>query len=333
MARPLLPLIPAACGLWVGVAVVSGVPLTWLALPHVLVALGTWLFWRRERKLGKLLPVRAGAIAFALPIFGALAAWLIHPPNKKHGDLAEDYRAFIAYDQVDRERAGVLDTEEALRRELSVTPLVEVLRTGDLAAKQAAAATLAGTMGAAGVAVLREALTAPNDETRLFASLALVRAEEQRTAELADARNALAITGPTPAARLAVATAARRYAESSLPVGNACDELWREVAEQASHIVAEPADRTERIAAWHLLAAARRGLDDHRGALLAAREAMMLAPSDPEVLTNLAEMLFEAGDLDSLQALAPSLVSHLDPASPYAAAANYWLKTSAGASA
>ena len=212
MRRPLLPALPAVLGLLVGLAAWGGVAFWWLAIAHLVVTALTWLAFRKLRGGGRLVAWRAGAIAGTLPVLGPLAAWLAHPANARQGDLADEYRQFIAYDVAERSLLVVDDHDEAIRRELSVTPLVEVLYHGDLAAKQDAAAKLAETQGASGVAVLREALGAPHDETRLFASLALLRAEEAHSAALAEARK-----GPA----IGLARAARRYAESGLPAEGA----------------------------------------------------------------------------------------------------------------
>jgi hypothetical protein len=320
--RPLLPLLAAPVGLLpVGLAWL-GQPGGVLALGHLAGAVVTGLLWRHSFPHAPLIAARAATLALGLPLFGPLAAWLCHPSEPDaEGELIESYRQFIAYQSPPERTSRLADAEEALRRELSVRPLVEVLAKGDLAAKQGAADALAALGGRSSVGVLRAALLADDDETRLFASLALGKLEEVHTRDLAGARAAAVDGGP--AGWLALAETARRYAESGLPEGEARTQLWQEVESAAARTEAAPSP-AERARGWRLRAAARLALEDPRGAAEAARAAIAVDPDELDARYMLCEALFAAGELDELRVQAEPLADRAQTSSPAQLVGRYW---------
>jgi hypothetical protein len=109
-------------------------------------------------------------------IFPGLGIWLLWRLKKQ--SQFKGLGQAPAIELPEQAPAPMLNVYEESRREASVRPFVQVLYEGDLPAKQAAAQAILKYQGAKGVKILKKALEAPHDETRLFASLALLKQEE-----------------------------------------------------------------------------------------------------------------------------------------------------------
>lgn len=306
----------ALSGPVVGLIVATGGSL-WLAFAlHAAAAAGAHAFWRRE---GKLLALLAFTLLLAFPAVGSLIVWVVLGRGGRHQvELAADYRRYVGID--DYEAPGIrplADPEAALRQEVAVLPLGDQLGLAAIAGKQAAASTLARMEGEAGVKILRQALTHPADDTRLLASLALLRKEEGLVASLTNARQAAKADPGDPAARLALASAARRYAESGLPAQKVARGLWAEVRREAE--AAGPV-----LAAWLHLAAAAAALGEHAAALAAAEAALASDPACVEAGFRRLEALFMLGRREALPEAAGSLLAFAPPGTDAHEAARYW---------
>ncbi|MFN3430190.1 MAG: tetratricopeptide repeat protein [Candidatus Sericytochromatia bacterium] len=305
MRRPLLPLWVVPVDLLVGVGLAFGWPFGWLLALHGVAAVATGCLWGFALRGEKLVSCRAAVVALAFPVVGSLALWLVFPPEDEgSGTLADDYRAFIAYTTPASALQAVGDVDEALRRELSVRPLVEVLRHGDLAAKQGAASALAAFESAEAVRQLRLALVDPDDETRLFASLGLVQMEEAFLERLRAVRDRRALEPHSPDAALTLAHEARRYAESGLPAGGLARAFWEEAEAAALDATSSP---TVAVEAWLVAAGARVALGRFDDARAAGERALAIAPNHPAALRVLMEAHFAAGELEALAPLARAL--------------------------
>jgi hypothetical protein len=285
---------------------------------------GAHCLWRAPGKEGKVLAVLARTLVVCFPVVGSLAAWLIFgrggDPNTK---VLEDYQTYIAYER-DRPKylAPIGDRDAHLGLELAVLPLRDQLEAGDLAAKQGAAAKLLEFDG--GDRMLREALAHPSDETRLFASLALVRRQEAMFARLRAARTAVEEQPEDPAARLELAHAALAQATNGGAGERVAETFWNEAA-QAAHAALElkapPALHAE---ARMVLCEERLSKDDVRTALSYAEAAVRLDPGHVEAGLKRMELLFRLGRLADLRAAAHALAKIAPVGTDAADAAAFW---------
>lgn len=298
---------------------------------HGAAAIIAWAYWRRPDDENDLLALQAATLTAAFPVIGPPIALLIFGRETTPSDeLRRAYATYIAFEHTaPRWSRPMGDARAALLREVSVRPLGDQLRHGDLASKQAAAYALRRMEGDEGVVVLRQALRHSADDTRLLASLALVKLEEELGETLGKARK-LAEARPddahTQRQRL---EAARRYAESGLPTGKACDPLWREVeaaAERARTL--DPAGAGEDDLA---IAKARLALGDLPAALVAADRAWKGA-ADPVVAGLLrCELLYKLGHTEPLRAAARELGQVAPPGSDAAEISAFWAPQAIGA--
>lgn len=290
----------------------------WLAAAvHGAAAWGAWAFWRRE---GELLALLAFTLLTAFPAVGSLIVWFVLGRGGRRQEmLASDYRRYVGID--DYEAPGVrplADPQAALRRETAVLPLGDQLGMAAIAGKQAAASALARMEGQGGVKVLRAALTHPADDTRLLASLALLRKEEGLVSALTAARQAAKASPADQALRLALAGAARRYAESGLPAAKVASGLWAEVRREA-------AAAGEGLESSLHLAAAHQALGEPEAALAAAEAALALDPGCVEAGFRRLELLFTLGRAQAMGPAARALIAIAQPGSDAHEAARYWM--------
>jgi hypothetical protein len=308
----------------VGLLAYMGLPLAVPIAVHVAGAIGAHFLWRAPGEEGRVLAVQARTLVLCFPVVGSLAAWAIFgrggAPNAK---LLAEYKTYIAYER-DRPRylSPVGDREAHLGLELAVLPLRDQLEGGDLAAKQGAAAKLLEFEG--GDRILREALAHPADETRLFASLALVRRQEAMFARLRAAREAVAEAPEDVPARLELAHAALAQATDGGAGGRVAEAFWHE-AVQAAHAALEldapPALKAE---ARLVLCEERLSKDDLRTALTYAETAVHLAPKHVEAGLKRCELLFRLGRIAELRAAARALAAIAPAGTDAADAAAFW---------
>jgi hypothetical protein len=301
----------------------EGWPLGAIAVAHAGAAALTALVWRVATPDAPMIAARAGLLTLSFPLVGPLGAWLAYPARPERlGHLAADYYAFIDTHAPPQRLMTLDDMEEAIRRELSVNPLAEVLRHGDLAEKQAAARALATSEGPEGVAILKAALNDPNDETRLFTSLALLKLEESFSDEFKEARERL--SEGSAGDLVSFAELARRYVKSGLPTGAAIAHLWDEIATAARAALDSGPDSELEARALVLLASARlaRGVAAEAEALV--RRAIALAPDHPEAALILDASLYAQGELDRLRLEAIAQRDRLTEDAPLFPMAQYW---------
>lgn len=271
----------------------------WLLVPlHLVAAYGAWRLWRRPGPGGRELGLQAASLALCFPIVGSLCAWAVFGRvGRRETGVLDAYRRYVAFSQREPLVLRPLDARARLLREVGVMPLRDQLSHGELAAKQSAATALAQLEGDAGVRVLRQALTHSADDTRLLASLALLRKEEALVSALNLAREACKAKDAPASAWLGLARVARRYAESGLPAPRAAAGYWDECETAARQALGggEPAE------AWLCIAASRVGLQDPRGACEAAEGALAEDANNVEAALVRCEALFALGALDALR--------------------------------
>jgi hypothetical protein len=286
------------------VSVVGGL----LAL-HGLAVAASVIGVSRARPGDRLMICQALAIGLAFPVIGPVAAWWLlgrqaHKPRWAN-DIPEPPPPLPA----------LMNARAALARELAVAPLMDRLHAGQRDERQAAARALAALGDARAIKVLEGALTDKDPDTRLFASIALVRLEAAFAERIARARRT-----ENP---LMLARAVRTYLASGLPRGAAARELWTELGE-AGHIAADVA-MPGGAEAWTYVAAARRALGDASGARDAAERALAIAPL-PAAALELCEILWSQGDLQALSEAALRLTKFVAPGSPAHQAASFWAR-------
>lgn len=297
----------------------------WLCVvAHLFLSVVVGLVWR---PFGPYVAWRSFGVCLALPGVGSLAAWVAYmvERNELH-TLTDSYREFVAFEPTWSAMNAVRDTEAALRTELSVRPYVEGLRMGDLSTKQRSAEALSAKPD--GVATLRKALTDPDGEVRLFASLALVKAEEHRTADLAKAREHLGWAQSSgdglAQAQLALGESLASYAASGLPDEDAVATLWGEALALAVELVGWPLEDPVLAQGYDLMArvALTRGM--HEASLWCAKALSLGGPNEGRLLRAM-EAHFLEGNLEGVQVLAKRL-AEVAAVGDGADVARYWLK-------
>ena len=302
-------------------------------LLHGVAAIVAWAYWRRPDDENDLLALQAATLSAAFPVVGSPIALLIFGRETTPSDeLRKAYAKFIAFEHTaPRWSRPLRDPRAALLREVSVRPLGDQLRHGDLASKQAAADALRRMDGNEGVVVLRQALRHSAEDTRLLASLALVKLEEQLGEALGRARQLVeAHPDDAPAQRQRL-EAARRYAESGLPAGKAAEPLWREV-----EAAAERARALDPASAWEddlAIARARQALGDAPGALVAAERAWQAARDPVKAGLLRCELLYTLGRTELLRAAASELHRVAHPGSDAFEIAAFWAPGTVGGAA
>jgi hypothetical protein len=316
------------------VGVLLGLGALWPAAAlHVGAALAAWRLWRRPGPGGADLALVATTLAACFPVVGSVGAWWVYGrPEERQSGLVDAYRAYIGRNwNAQTDVVPLADPNRALTREVAVLPLGDQLSTADLAGKQAAAAALQRMEGAGGVKILRDALVHPADDTRLMASLALLKKEEALVAELKAARTRAEVR-PDTEARLGLAAVARRYAESGLSATGAAEALWRECAREARAALRAASPAASRTALNHL-AAAHLALGEPEQALEAADAAIAQFPvhevsaaSAEDVAIHLMRLqsLFALGRAHELAEPARALVALAEPGTDAHAQASFW---------
>ncbi len=311
---------------------ISGPLVGWLAwhgdqvaafILHALAAVVAWAYWRRPDAPEDLMALQAATLAAAFPVVGTPIALIIFGRvTAPRDDLHAAYKAYIAFEHNSpRWSRPMQDAQAELLREVSVRPLADQLRHGDLASKQAAAEALRRMEGDEGVRVLRQALRHPAEDTRLLASLALVKLEEQLADRLGRARQAAADRPDDAAAQRGLIAAVQRYAASGLPAGKAAEPLWREAEGAALRARAcDPGQAGDDIA----IARARQALGDPEAALAAAERAVGVAPDQPDPGLLLCELLYALGRTTELRRAAAALRQVALPGSDAFEIAAFW---------
>jgi hypothetical protein len=200
--------------------------------------------------------------------------------------------------------------------------LAAAVADGDMETKLTAAAALGALEDPAAVRALRSLLTHPDAQARLVASLELQKREERLVAALQAAR-AEQEAHPGPASALAVAQAARHYAESGLSAGSAAEALWRE-AESAARVAIAHGDAPVSADGYVELARALCGLGNGPAALDAAEAACHLAPTRWEAAHARCLALHAMGAVDRLRQAAAELARLAPRDSRVHEAALYW---------
>jgi hypothetical protein len=308
-----------------------GAPVWGAIALHLLAAPAAYLMWRRPGPRGQMLGLQAFTLLLCFPIVGSPAAWLIYGRESERNEgLLSDYRRYISYDHGEpRYLKPVRDAKAALRRELAVQPFGDQLNDADLVGKQNAAAALERLDGDTGVRVLKRALTHPADDTRLLASLSLLRKEEHLVRKLKAARTSATEFPQDPQATLLVADAARRYAESGLPAGKVAENFWTECLKAAEQTLALEPRPTVALTAHLHRAAAAAALGDHLIAIEAAEAALALDAACAEAGLRRMEALFMLGRLDALSGATDALES-AEPGSEGYEVSRYWRRPNAG---
>ena len=207
----------AASGPLLALCFYWGISIWLLALAHSLAAWVAWRLWRNPLPGGRELGLQAFSLTFCFPVVGCVCAWVIFGRQGQiHSDVVDAYRNYIKYDHQQPLVLRTVDPRARLLREVGVMPLRDQLLQGDISLKQSAAEALAALPGHEGVNVLRQALTAELDDTRLLASISLLRKEEQLFAALTAARQACLQPGASTIAWCELADVTRRYVESGL---------------------------------------------------------------------------------------------------------------------
>lgn len=288
---------------------------------HTVAAAAAWKLWRQDGPGGRDLGLVTATLAGCFPVVGSLGAWWVYGRAvKRESHLVEAYKTYIGRNwEVDRDLAPLPDARQALGRELAVLPLGDQLGEADLAGKQGAASALVHLEGATGVKILREALVHPADDTRLMASLALLKKEEALVAELKAARTHVE-AHPDAAAHLALAQVARRYAESGLCAPLAAAALWRECVKAAQQAARGAFAGPARL----MLATAHLALEEPAAALAAVEPAIAESPTDVAAQQLRLRALFALGRFSELAGHAEALVAVADPGSEAAAQAAFW---------
>lgn len=297
----------------------------WLCvLGHGLITALTGLTWR---PFGRLVAWRNFGVALALPGVGPAIAWVTYMSERNDKNtLTDSYREFVAFTPTWSAMRAVRDAEAALRSELSVRPWVEALRVGDLPVKQVAAENLAKTHD--GVALLRQALTDPDGEVRLFASLALVKAEEAQVEAMAQAREALKQAKQSgeglAAAQLRLSQTLADHAASGLPAEEDVAVLWGEALALAVEVSEWELPDAELAAAYDLMA--RVAVVTRRPEASAyASKALGLGGANEKRLLVAMEAHYLDGHLEGVQVLAKRL-AEVAEVGDGADVARYWMK-------
>ena len=297
-------------------------------LCHLLASLFALLLWRREFKASPLVAARAALLVVFFPVAGVLGAWLsLVATRKAQRGLIEAYRSYIAFDPLQAHRATLFRrAEDAVRRELSVRPLSDELRQGSFASKQAASMALAAMGDASGVKILRDSVQDEDLDTRLFASLGLLRMDERFVQRIRQAQEQLELDGSDPVAWIDLAEANRAYATSGLPSGEAAIALWQHTlraAEKGRDLARLPEHALQ---AWLQLATARLALGDTMGSLDAAHAAHSVDPGNAEALYAVCEALYGLRDFARLRGMARDLLELASPESKAYDVASFWCR-------
>lgn len=335
--RALVALLIGLSGPVVGLLAYRGLLIGAFCL-HAVAAIAAWAYWRRparteaetaalgldEAPSDDLLALQAATLAAAFPVIGApIALAVFGREGIPRDELRTAYARFIAFEhETPRWNRRVRDSQAELLREVSVRPLADQLRHGDLASKQAAAYALRRMDGDEGVTVLRQALRHHADDTRLLASLALVKLEEEFTVTLTAAREAAAADRTDAGAARVLVAVATRYARSGLPAGRGAEPLWREIEAMAARACA--LDQSEAADDELSIAAARQALGDPEGALAAAERASSWSAAAVAPLLLRCEMLYKLGRAAALRELAVTLRHAAVPGTDAHEIASFW---------
>jgi tetratricopeptide (TPR) repeat protein len=285
-----------------------------LAVTVLVQSLGSWwsLFAAAAHGAAALLAIRFGgarrearffafAVVLALPLVGILglgaARWgrsWAKPPER------ESISASLAELQgPDQHPQSLEQVFEWIQAQLSVRPLIDVIRSSDPATKREAVQTLSQRHDGEAVDLLREALQAPDPSVQIAASTALQKVEERLTERISRLREATLFNPSIADDWAALGDACLAYQQSRLlePV---LERLWLDQAEDAygRALALEP----ERFG--HKVGLARVLLVEGRleEAEQLAREARVAAPAaDVDLL--LSEILFARGDWGELRSV------------------------------
>ncbi|MBM3269628.1 MAG: HEAT repeat domain-containing protein [Candidatus Sericytochromatia bacterium] len=304
-------------------------PATWLAL-HLLAVAGGALF------VASLVP-RGSRIAWAglafffggvLPGSGlaavALSAVTARPDGR--GELLARCQERLSWNRPEpRTLWPIAATEDRLRQELSIQPLLETLKNGSPKERQRVFMALARCDSPHCVPVLTEALGDADPEVRFQAGLTLVRLEERYVQRLQQATGGGPATAGEAAART-LGDACWEYAVSGLVEGAGRTRLLERARDAyLAEARRDPGDVASSLALARVFAA----LGDPRQALAHAERCLASRPDWAEALVLQGEALFALRRLDALPAVGHRLLALPPGALPEAAAevAGYWADT------
>jgi hypothetical protein len=296
-------LLAALGGVVVGWMVLHDWPLAWCLLAHGLVSVWTAFAWYGDSGP---MAVRAGALALTLPVLGPVFLLLARCQPGDGSGLIASYNEYIAYD-LNESRPPLLDREEGLRQEMSVQPLADDLYRGDFGGRQAAAEALALQATPPAIRQLRAALTEGDGDTRLCASLALVKSEAVFAERLAGLRESSRRPDADGRAWLDLARGLGEYADSGLPTGELATACWEESAEAAQMAKSLPSGAATALDADRLLAKAQLRLGHPEAAAEILKGLLAAGPDDPATLIAASEAWFDLGEYDRVHELAERL--------------------------
>lgn len=313
-------LVAVFCGLVVGAIVLLDWPPQVCIAVHLMTSLVTGFAWLEDRLM---IALRAWVVALVFPVVGPLCLLLAQCQPGDGRGLIDSYREYIAY-VPHKPLVRLTDPHEGLRREMAVQPLVDELYRGDFGARQAAADALAAKGDLVAIRLLQTALLDGDGETRLCASLALVKAEAAFADRLGDLRGRSRSQGATVADWLALATALGDYADSGLPAGDMALLAWNEsaTAVAAAQALGPDGDETFR-AAW-LQARSQLHLGAAKAAATALEGLLDERPLDHALRRTACEAWYQAGDFDRVAVLAAGLDDGEAPDPDDQLIAAYW---------
>ncbi len=303
----------------------------WLGYPTVSVVIHglgawiTWRFWRLSEASESLVPMNAATLSLAFPVIGPALAWAVLTRQQNaQGAVTDLYRNYIAlrYEQPLWARP-IRDQAQMAQREAAVRPMVDQLRFGDLAAKLRAAEALASLPEFSGLSILRGALAHPSEDTRLMASLTLIRVEQRLTERLEHAQRAAARAPQDPDATERLAQGLHDLIQSGTASEQVSEPLWRQIEQLLRNLHAQAGALSAD--GWLLAARARARLNGLPDALTVLETACECYPEEPSLWAQRCAWLYDARAFARLRDLAPRWEALVTPGSPEAEVAHFWV--------
>jgi len=253
----------------------------------------------------------AFAVVLALPVVGILglgaARWgrsWAKPP-----ELESISASLLELQGPDQHPQSLERVFEWIQAQLSVRPLVDVIRSSDPATKREAVQTLSQRNDGGAVDLLREALQAPDSSVQIAASTALQKIEERLTERISRLREATLFNPSVADDWAALGDACRAYQQSRLlePV---LERLWLDQAEDAygRALALEPEQLSHKVGLARVLLVEGRLEEAER----LARETRVAAPA-AEVDLLLSEILFARGDWAELRSVCRAAIAAGQP--------------------